>query len=146
MLQHQTLTKGDLMHKAQLRPSRLLKRRKIVMIDDRRLWFLRGVLATTASNRQTITCDEIRRLCRLNDEQLGIYLGKAREILEATEPDYCSIVVKTTGKPGEEWGDPEEGPSEAIRAQQYWQDRRFLDNKPFEEKYKSLPSVPGLSS
>ena len=68
--------------------------------DDKKLWFIRGILVATASNRQTITYDELRRLCRLNDEQIGTYLGKAREILSEGEPDYCSIVVKTTGVPG----------------------------------------------
>lgn len=115
-------------------------------IDDNRLWFLRGVLAATASNRQTITYDEVRRLCRLNDEQLGTFLGKARKILDENEPDFCAIVVKTSGVPGELWGDPTEGPIEAIRAHQYWQDRRNMDNEPFEERYGSLPSVPGLPS
>jgi hypothetical protein len=115
-------------------------------IDDNRLWFLRGVLAATASNRQTITYDEVRRLCRFNDEQLGTYLGKAREILAEDEPDFCALVVNTRGVPGELWGDPENGPTEAIRAQQYWQDRRNMDNRLFKERYGSLPSVPGLPS
>ena len=115
-------------------------------VDNNKLWFLRGVLVATASNRQTITYDELRRLCRLNDEQLGTYLGKARQILNENEPDYCSVVVKTTGMPGEGWGDQEEGPTEAIKAHQFWQDRRHLDNKRFEDIYGFLPRVPGLAS
>jgi len=115
-------------------------------VDSNKLWFIRGVLVATCANRQTITYDELRRLCRLNDEQLGTYLGKARKILSKDEPDYCSVVVKTTGVPGESWGNQEEGPAAAIKAHQYWQDRRNLDNKEFEKAYGSLPTIPGLSS
>ena len=115
-------------------------------VDNNKLWFLRGVLVATCSNRQSITYDELRRLCRLNDEQLGTYLGRASEILGKDEPDYCSVVVKTTGVPGAGWGNPEEAPAEAIEAHQYWQDRRNLDNDEFEETYGSLPTVPGLPS
>lgn len=116
-----------------------------VNIDDRRLWFLRGVLAAFASNRQTVTYDEIRRLCRFNDEQLGTYLDHAREPLhEAGQPDYCAIVVKTSGVPGELWGNASEAPREALQAHQFWQDRRALDNKEFEARHGSLPALPGL--
>ena len=115
-------------------------------VDENKLWFLRGVLVATCSNRQTITYDEVRRLCRLNDEQLGTYLGKAREILNEDEPDYCAVVVRTSGVPGEGWGNPDEGPAESVKAHQYWQDRRHLDNKDFKEIYGSLPTVPGLAS
>lgn len=115
-------------------------------VGENKLWFLRGVLVATCSNRQTITYDEVRRLCRLNDEQLGTYLGEARQLLREDEPDYCAVVVKTKGVPGESWGDPKEGPGQAIKAHQYWQDRRHHDNQDFTEIYGSLPSVPGLAN
>ena len=123
------------------------KEGKTMKVDSNKLWFIQGILVSTCANRQTITYDELRRLCRLNDKQLGTYLGEARDILSEDEPDYCSVVVKTTGVPGEGWGKQEKGPARAIKAQQrFWQDRRNLDNKEFEKTYGSLPTIPGLSS
>jgi hypothetical protein len=91
-----------------------------MMVDENKLWFLRGVSVATCSNRQTISYDEISRFCRLDDEQLGTCLGKASEILSENEPDYCVVVVKTLGVAGEGWDNQEEVPSESIKAHQYW--------------------------
>lgn len=53
-----------------------------------------------ASNGQTVHYDEIRRLCRLSQEQLGAYLEEARRaMVDAGQPDFCSIVsVKQAGR------------------------------------------------
>lgn len=114
--------------------------------NDHRIWFLRGVLAALASTRQTITYDELRRLCRLSDEQLGAFLNEVRRPLEAREPDLCSIVVKSNGTNGGFWGDPDDSPQEALHCHQFWQDRRGLDNDAFQRKWGRMPSIPGLPS
>jgi hypothetical protein len=45
-------------------------------IDEHRLAFLKGILAASATSGQLITCSQLRRLCRLNMEQLGRYLAR----------------------------------------------------------------------
>lgn len=114
------------------------------MLKKDKVWFLRGLLAAFASNRQTVTYDEMRRLCRLNDELLIKYLDEAREGLGQGEPDYCSIVVKTTAVTGAGWGNPSDSPASALKTHQYWSDRRSLDNPAFQKKYSQLPTYPGL--
>jgi hypothetical protein len=73
-----------------------------IEIDEHRLAFLRGVLAALASTGQVVHYDEIRHLCRLNQEQLGTYLGAARQpLVDAGQPDFNAIVVKEEGWPGD---------------------------------------------
>lgn len=115
-----------------------------VNLDRERVMFLKGVLATLSSNRQLTNYDEIRRLCRLSDEQVGAYLDAARADRKESEPDFCSIVVKTAGKPGLGWGNAEEWAAEVQRAHRFWADRRRMDNSEFETCHGVLPSVPGL--
>lgn len=122
-----------------------------ITVDPNRLAFLQGMLAAFASNGQTVHYNEVRRLCRLNQEQLGTYLGAARQkMLAEGQPDFCSIVVRDSGWPGDGWADGLQGtdPREWARAlrqaQIYWSDRRRLDNPKFEEKHSVLPEVPGL--
>jgi hypothetical protein len=74
-------------------------------VDHDKVLYLRGLLVAFASNGQLVNYDEIRRLARLSDEQVGTYLDEARKALADTEPDFCAIVVKTAGKPGQGWGD-----------------------------------------
>ncbi|GAB5537844.1 MAG: hypothetical protein Rubg2KO_40930 [Rubricoccaceae bacterium] len=119
-------------------------------IDPNRLAFLQGVLAALASNGQTIHYNEIRRLCRLNQEQLGTYLGEARRrMLEAGQPDFCSVVVRDAGWPGDGWAagpsgtDPREWAKALRLAHTYWRDRRRMDNPEFESAHGALPEVPG---
>lgn len=64
-------------------------------VDRDKVLYLRGLLVAFASNGQLINYDEIRRLTRLSDEQVGTYLDEARKALADGEPDFCSIVVKT---------------------------------------------------
>ena len=87
------------------------------MLDEGRVRFLRGVLAALASTGQVVTYDEIRRLCRLSQEQCGEYLGEARNrMLAASQPDFCAVVVNSSGSPGEGWGDADECPGVARSA------------------------------
>jgi len=120
-------------------------------IDEHRVAFLRGVLAALASTGQVVHYDEIRRLCRLAQEQLGTYLGEARKLsVAAGQPDFCSVVVKDAGWPGDGFAHPapQTDPvawAKALRsAHEYWRDRRFMDNTEFGAKYGALPAVPGL--
>ena len=113
-------------------------------VDSDKVVFLRGLLAAFASNSQLVNYDEVRRLCRLNDEQMGTYLNHARKGRAESEPDFCAIVVKTKGKPGDGWGDPATW-EEVQKSHRFWADRRKLDNSQFEERYGSLPAIPGLS-
>ena len=115
------------------------------MTDSDKVQFLRGLLAAFASNGQLVTYDEIRRLCRLSDEQLGEYLGAARDGRGPDEPDFCAVVVQTAGKPGRRWGEPAAWAAEVQRAHRFWSDRRRLDNSEFEQAYGGLPTMPGLS-
>jgi hypothetical protein len=114
-------------------------------IDQQKVTFLRGLLAAFASNGQLLNYDEMRRLCRLNDEQMGTYLDEARTGRAEGEPDFCSIVVKTAGKPGHGWGDAGVWAQEVQKAHRFWGDRRRLDNTQFKERYGFLPAIPGLS-
>lgn len=114
-------------------------------IDPNRLAFLKGVLAALASSGQVVHYDEIRRLCRLNQELLGAYLGMAREHLVAEgQPDYCAIVVRSEGTPGEGWGGLDAWAKSLRDTHKFWRDRRFLDNQEFEDEHGSLPIEPGL--
>lgn len=113
-------------------------------IDGDKVVFLRGPLAAFASNGQLLNYDEMRRLCRLSDEQMGSYLDEARKGRGEGEPDFCAIVVKTAGKPGPGWGDAAAWAQEVQRAHRFWGDRRRLDNTQFQERYDSLPAIPGL--
>ena len=108
--------------------------------------FISGLLVAFASNAQVINYDEIRRLSRLHDEQLGTYLDAARKGLDEGEPDFCAIVVKTAGKPGLGWGDAEIWHKEVQRVHRFWADRRRLDNKDFEACHGKLPAIPGRSA
>ena len=113
-------------------------------INSEKVAFLRGLLAAFASNGQLVNYDEVRRLCRLNDEQMGAHLGRARQSRADNEPDFCSFVVKTKGKPGEKWGDEAEWAREVQRAYRFWADRKNLDNDGFKKRYGILPTYPGL--
>lgn len=117
-------------------------------IDPIKVSFLRGLLVAFSSNGQLVNYDEIRRLCRLNDEQVGAYLDEARKGLAQNdgEPDFCAIVVKTAGKPGRGWGDAASWASEVQAAHRFWADRKRMDNAAFEDTYKRLPAIPGLSA
>jgi hypothetical protein len=114
-------------------------------VDPDKVLFLRGLLAAFASNGQLVNYDEVRRLCRLNDEQMGTYLNHARKGRADGEPDFCAIVVKTKGKPGDGWGEPGAWAEEVQKSHRFWSDRKKLDNSQFEERYGSLPAIPGLS-
>ncbi len=121
-------------------------------IDPHRLAFLKGVIAGLASRGELITYSELRRLCRLSQEQLGEYLGAARErLLEEGQPDYCAIVVgDDSGLPSEKWFEPHGGDSASYWAKEvhgvhrFWRDRRSRDNPDFKEEWGSLPAEPGL--
>lgn len=116
-------------------------------IDERKLFFLRGVLAALASNGQLVHYDEVRRLCRLNKQMMARYLGAARKPQHSDEPDFCSIVVNSSGEPGDGWwrDDVAAWAAEARRAHVYWASRRRLDNPQFRAKHKRLPTLPGRS-
>lgn len=121
-------------------------------IDEHRLAFMKGVIATSASNGQLITYSQIRRLCRLSMEQVGAYLGEARRrVLLAGQPDFCAIVVGDDGTPGQGWFDPHVGATsrswaaEVQRVHAFWRDRRCFDNTAFEAAYGELPAEPGLN-
>lgn len=119
-------------------------------LDQNRVIFLRGVLAAFASNGQVVHYNEIRRLCRFSQEQLGEYLEAARKpLVDAGQPDFNAIVVNDQGWPGDGWTSP--GPTDpttwakALRAtQDFWRDRKQQDNAVFESNYEKLPAVPGL--
>lgn len=114
-------------------------------VDPKKVIFLRGLLVAFASNNQLVNYDEIRRLCRLSDEQMGTYLNEARQALAEGEPDFCSLVVKTAGKPGPGWGDLEAWAQEVQKTHRFWTDRKRLDNADFENIYHHLPAIPGPS-
>jgi len=113
-------------------------------IDQERLWFLRGVLAALASSGQVVHYDEVRRLCRLNQEQLGDYLGAARGTQRDDEPDFCAVVVNEGGWPGDGFGPLPAWPAELRDAHNYWRDRRAMDNSEFVKEWGGLPTLPGL--
>jgi len=113
-------------------------------IDPERVIFLRGLLVAFASNAQLLNYDEMRRLCRLSDEQMGAYLDEARKALAEGEPDFCAIVVKTAGKPGQGWGDAAIWAQEVQRSHRFGSDRRALDNGEFQARHGRLPAIPGL--
>lgn len=114
-------------------------------IDNERVVFLRGLLVAFASNGQLVNYDDVRRLCRLSDEQMGTYLNHARKGLAEGEPDFCAIVVKTKGQPGEGWGEPAAWAEQVQKSHRFWVDRRRLDNSEFEKLYGHLPAIPGLA-
>jgi len=113
-------------------------------IDDERIWFLRGALAALASTGQVVHYNEIRRLCRFAQEQLGTALGAAREGLSPDEPDFCAIVVNDGGWPGTGFGQLERWPADLRKAHSFWRDRRQMDNTEFQQGGRSLPTFPGL--
>jgi hypothetical protein len=120
-------------------------------LDENRVIFLRGVLAALASSGQLVHYDEIRRLCRLNQEQVGEYLDSARSsLLAAGQPDFCAIVVNDGGWPGDGWAkdgegtNPREWARELREVHRFWKDRRAMDNGPFSNAHTQLPVVPGL--
>ncbi|MCB9628190.1 MAG: hypothetical protein H6725_12515 [Sandaracinaceae bacterium] len=114
-------------------------------IDPNRLAFMQGVLAGLASNGQVIHYSGLRRLCRLSQEQLGAYLGAARQdMVAAGQPDFCSLVVKDSGWPGKGWGDLAEWPTRLREAHKFWRDRRRLDNTAFCDIYGKPPETPGI--
>jgi hypothetical protein len=119
-------------------------------LDQNRIVFLRGVLAAFASNWQVVHYNEIRRLCRFSQEQLGEYLDAARQpLVQAGLPDFNVIVVNDQGWPGDGWTSP--GPTDPkvwaqnLRATHiYWRDRKQMDNTEFEQEHGMVPPVPGL--
>ena len=92
----------------------------------------------------TITYEELRRLTRLNLEQLGTYLGEARSVLQSGEPDFCAVAIKNAGQPGTGFGhlSATEWEAELQRVFHYWKDRRSNNNDPFVNIHGALPSVP----
>jgi hypothetical protein len=114
-------------------------------LDWEKVAFIRGLLAAFASNGQLVSYDEVRRLSRLNDEQMGKYLGAARRARAEGEPDFCAVVVGARGTPGDEWGDLANWPKECQRAHKFWADRKRMDNSEFEAIHGRLPAIPGLS-
>ena len=111
---------------------------------ERKVWFLRGLLVGLASSGQVVHYDEMRRLCRMNDTQLGTYLGEARKGLPSNEPDFCAVVVNDSGTSGPGWGNAKDW-AEALRAaHRWWRDRRFMDNTAFETAHGELPLFPGV--
>jgi hypothetical protein len=114
-------------------------------IDPNRLAFLQGVLAAFASSGAVVHYDEIRRLCRFSQEQLGEYLGQARvPLVDAGQPDFCAIVVNDGGWPGDGWGKPDAWPAALRLAHRFWRDRRRMDNTAFEAEHGAVPAIPGL--
>lgn len=113
-------------------------------INDDKVQFLRGVLIAHASMGATITYEELRRLTRLNLEQLGAYLGAARSVLQTGEPDFCAVAIKNAGQPGTGFGhlSAAEWEAELEKVFKYWKDRRANNNGPFAQLHGSLPSVP----
>lgn len=108
-------------------------------LDENRVIFLRGVQAALASSGLVVHYDEIRRLCRLNQEQVGEYLDAARSsLLAAGQPDFCAIVVNDGGWPGDGWA------KELREVHRFWKDRRAMDNRPFSDAHTNLPVIPGL--
>ncbi|MEZ4447552.1 MAG: hypothetical protein R3B72_51220 [Polyangiaceae bacterium] len=114
-------------------------------MDQMRVQFMKGVLAALASTGQVVTYDEIRRLCRLAQEQCGEYLGEARKaMVGAGQPDFCAVVVGASGTPGSGWGSADEWAQALRQAHEFWSDRRRMDNAEFRDKYGALPVEPGL--
>lgn len=120
-------------------------------VDPYRLAFLRGVLAALASNGQVVHYEEVRRLCRLNKEQMGEYLGEARaRLVEAGQPDFCAVVVREDGLPGAGWQqaldhvDPATWSRGLAAAHRFWRDRRLQDNGEITQNHGQLPVEPGL--
>jgi len=108
-----------------------------------KVWFLRGILVALAVVGHELTYDQIRRIMRLSDRQVGAYLGEARSILQPGEPDFCASVVKSLGTPGAGWGNVAQWASELLKVRSFWRDRAEKDNGDFTNLYQSLPSVPG---
>jgi hypothetical protein len=54
--------------------------------------------------------------------------------------------VKMAGKPGIGWGDPAAWAQEVQRVHRFWSDRRRMDNAEFQDRYGSLPAIPGLGN
>ena len=120
-------------------------------LDPNRVIFLRGVLAALASSGQVVHYNEIRRLCRFKQEQLGEYLDAARSgLAEAGQPDFCAIVVNDSGLPGEGWAGDGDGvdsrtwAEELRKVHRFWRDRRAMDNGDFVRPDRALPLFPGL--
>jgi len=119
-------------------------------LDQNRVIFLRGVLAAFASNGQVVHYNEIRRLCRFSQEQLGEYLEAARKpLVDGGQPDFNAIVVNDQGWPGDGWIGP--APTDpktwakALRATHiFWRDRKQMDSAEFESIHGKPPAVPGL--
>jgi len=118
----------------------------MTMTTQEKVLYILGVLIATASKGDTITYDELRRLARLSDRQLGTYLGTTRGLLKHGEPDLCAVVIKDVGTPGWGWGNLAQWQAALASVHAYWQDRRQLDNGPFAAKHGDVPSVPGTLS
>lgn len=114
-----------------------------VQLAPSKVAFIRGVCIFAASHGIDIYYDELRRLARLSDEQLGAYLGASRQGLAPGEPDHCAMVVSAKGTPGLAWGDLNTWTSERARAVAFYSARRGLDNAAFEERFGALPTFPG---
>ena len=114
-----------------------------MVTKDQKIWFLRGILVALAVVGHELTYDQLRRIMRLSDRQVGPYLGSARAWLLPSEPDVCASIVKSLGTPGAGWGQVASWAAELQRVRDYWQDRAKLDNEDFRAKYRALPSLPG---
>src|SRR2546428_647687 len=62
-------------------------------VDSEKVVFLRGLLVAFASNGQ-LNYDEMRRLCRLNDEQMGSYLDATRKGRGRASPTFARLWSK----------------------------------------------------
>ena len=116
---------------------------KGLVTHEEKVWFLRGILVALAVVGHELTYDQIRRMMRLSDRQLGPYLGEARAMLSPGEPDICASVVKNLGTPGKGWGNVAQWAAEVLRLRSFWKDRADMDNLDFQTKNGTLPSIRG---
>lgn len=108
--------------------------------------FVRGILIFAASHGMLVSYDELRRLARLCDRQLGSYLGQVRTNLAPGEPDLCAVVVGVNGTPGVSWGNLANWSQELRRVFTFYGDRRTFDNTEFQARHGMLPTLPGLTA
>jgi len=120
-------------------------------LHQNRVIFLRGVLAAFASNGQVVHYNEIRRLCRFSQEQLGEYWEAARKpLVDGGQPDFNAIVVSDQGWPVDGWTSPRPTDpktwAKTLRATPIlWRDRKQMANAEFESIHGRAPAVPGLT-
>jgi hypothetical protein len=111
-------------------------------LDEGTVQFLRGVLAMAAATRQVLDYEHVRRLCGLSKQQIGSYLGAARQVLAKDEPDFCAIVVNTSGEPGAGFGNADNWARQLRRVHDYWHYRMLENNDEFIARFGRKPSVP----